>query len=131
MMCRNVSVLIIDDSPGFVKRMSGLLDEMNNIKNIHSAGNYDEALELLNQNKHDMVLLDINLPGKNGISLLEQMKETGHTSEVIMLSNHSASYYRQKCKMLGAAHFLDKTSEFDKVPFIINEILTRNQYSLS
>lgn len=130
-MRRNVSVLIIDDNPGFVKRMSGLLDEMNNIKSVHSAKNYDEALELLGQNKHDMILLDISLPGKNGISLLEQIKETGHTSEVIMLSNHSGSYYRKKCKKLGAAHFLDKTTEFDKVPSVINEVLTRNQYSLS
>lgn len=130
-MGRKVSVLIIDDNPGFVKRMSRLLDEFDNNLSIHSAGNYDEALELLDQNKHDMVLLDINLPGKNGISLLKQLKETGCTSEVIMLSNHSGSYYRKKCKKLGAAHFLDKTAEFDQVSSVINEVLIRNQYSLS
>lgn len=122
---------MIDDSPGFVQRMSVLLDEMNNIISIHSAGNYEEALKLFCQNKHDLVLLDINLPGKNGISLLKQLKETGCTSDVIVLSNHSGSYYRKKCKKLGAAHFLDKTSEFENVPTVINEILTRNQYSLS
>ena len=97
-MDRNVSVLIVDDNPGFVFRMCGLLGELDNKLSIHSAGTYDEALEKLDQTKHDMVLLDINLPGKNGISLLKQLKETGCTSEVIMLSNHSGSYYRKKCK---------------------------------
>jgi DNA-binding NarL/FixJ family response regulator len=128
---RNISILIVDDNPGFVQRMSGLLDEMNTITSIYSAGNFMEALMLLGQKKFDMILLDINLPGKNGISLLEQMKETGCTSQVIMLSNHSGSYYKKKCKKLGAAYFLDKTEDFEQVPATIIEVLARSEYSLS
>jgi DNA-binding NarL/FixJ family response regulator len=130
-MRRNVSVLIVDDNPGFVQRMSGLLGEIEAVNGIYSAGNYDDAIKLIDQQIHDMVLLDINLPGKNGISLLEQLKERGRASGVIMLSNHSGIYYRNKCKKLGARHFLDKTTEFEKVPCIINELLVDNKISLS
>jgi len=130
-MRRNVSVLIVDDNPGFVQRMSGLLGELEHVNGIFSAGNYDDAIRLIDQQSHDMVLLDINLPGKNGISILEQLSERGRTSGVIMLSNHSGLYYRNKCQKLGAAHFLDKTTEFEKVPFIINELLLAKNVSLS
>lgn len=116
---KNISVLIVDDDPGFVRRMSMLLDELDNVRIIHSAGSYDEAFKQLDRNKHDMVLLDINLPGKNGIYLLKKIKEMGCSCEVIMLSNCTGKYYKEQCKKLGALYFLDKTEEFDLVPSIV------------
>jgi DNA-binding NarL/FixJ family response regulator len=116
---KNISVLIVDDNPGFVKRMKVLLDELDHVENIYSAGDYDEAVRQLDRNKQDTVLLDINLPGKSGISLLKKIKEGGSACNVIMLSNHSEGYYKEECKKLGALHFLDKTTEFDLVPFFL------------
>ncbi len=128
---RNISVLIVDDNPGFVKRMTGLLDELDNVMSIHSAGNYDEAVRQLDYNKQNMVLLDINLPGKNGINLLKEIKEKGSSCVVIMLSNHSEDCYKEQCKQLGALHFLDKTAEFDLVPCILAGMVVKNLYALS
>jgi len=116
---RNISVLIVDDNPGFVRRMKVLLNELDNVGSIHSAGNYDEAIKQLDRNKQDTVLLDINLPGKNGISLLRKIKEGGAQCKVIMLSNHAEAYYKEQCKKLGAIHFLDKTTEFELLPSIL------------
>jgi len=119
---KNISVLIVDDNAGFVQRMKGLLIELDNIVSIHSAGDYDDAVKQLDRNKQDMVLLDINLPGKSGISLLKKIKERDWACKVIMLSNNSGKYYKEKCKRLGALHFLDKTAEFDLVPSILADI---------
>lgn len=117
-----VSVLIVDDHPYFVDRMRGLLGEVDNIDHIDSAHNFSDAMQLLEAAKHQVVLLDISMPGKNGIDLLEQirLKEMGCT--VIMISNLSATYYRQECKRLGAHYFLDKSSDFDLVPGIISNV---------
>ena len=127
---KNISVLIVDDNPGFVKRMKVLLDELDYVDSIHSAGDYDEAVRQLDRNKQDTVLLDINLPGKSGISLLKKIKEGGSACNVIMLSNHSEGYYKEQCKKLGRMHFLDKTTEFDLVPSILTNITINHTYVL-
>jgi two-component system chemotaxis response regulator CheY len=115
-------ILIVDDNLRFVERMIGLLDELDNIGHINVAADYDEARKFLEQEKPDLVLLDINLPGKSGIELLKRIKESGWSCEVIMITNHADDYYRQQCQDLGAKHFLDKSNDFGMVPEIIGRI---------
>jgi len=122
-MKRKLVVLIVDDNMNFVDRMIGLLDETDNIGYINVASNYDEASRLLATDSPDVVLLDINLPGKNGIELLKSIKQNNHSCEVIMITNHADEYYRQQCQELGARHFLDKSNDFGLVPGIIRQYL--------
>ena len=118
---KKISVLIVDDSERFAQRMTSMLIEMEAISMIQWAGNYNDAFNLLDNNKADVILLDISLPGKSGIDLLQKIKQLEWDCTVIMLSNFSATYYKQECMRLGALHFLDKTSEFDLVPALIND----------
>jgi DNA-binding NarL/FixJ family response regulator len=117
---RKVSILLVDDNKNFVNRMKNLLTEVDNISIIHTAFDFDEATLLLNQ-KPDLVVLDIQFPGGNGINLLKQIKNSTEESEVIMLSNHASEYYRRQCKALGALDFLDKTNEFELLPGMIKD----------
>jgi DNA-binding NarL/FixJ family response regulator len=114
-------ILIVDDNKKFVDRMIGLLNELDNIGYINVANDYDEACRVLNYEDPDVVLLDINLPGKNGLELLKLIKKNTPVCEVIMITNHDDEYYRQQCKELGADHFLDKTIDFALVPDIVNK----------
>lgn len=114
-----LSVLIVDDNEEFVHRMIDLLIDVDNISSIQTANDYNEAFRMLDSKVHDVVLLDISLPGKSGIHLLQKIQELGWNCNVIMITNSSASYYKQQCLKLGVTHFLDKTNEFDKVPMII------------
>jgi YesN/AraC family two-component response regulator len=114
-----LSVLIVDDNEEFVHRMIDLLIDVDNISSIQTAADYNEAFRMLDNKVHDVVLLDISLPGKSGIHLLQKIQELGWNCNVIMITNSSASYYKQQCQKLGVTHFLDKTNEFDKVPMII------------
>ena len=120
MNTRKVSVLIVDDSEYFVDRMVSLLGEVENISTIQTAGNYFDAFRMLDNKKADVILLDISLPGKSGLDLLQKIKQLEWQCAVIMISNLSAHYYEQECKKLGAWCLLDKTSEFDRVPELIN-----------
>ena len=112
-------ILIVDDNMCFVQRIICMLEELNNIGYINVAADYNQALKFLEEERPDVVLLDINLPGKSGIELLRRIKESGSKSEVIMVSNHADDYYRQQCRDLGAKYFLDKSNEFGMVPEII------------
>src|SRR5688500_16087264 len=114
-------LLIVDDNSNFVDRMISLLEESGFIRKISVAGNYEEARMVLLAENLEIILLDINLPGKNGIELLKLIRKTHKRCEVIMITNHADDYYRQQCEALGARHFLDKSSDFALVPAIIHQ----------
>lgn len=118
---KDLVILIVDDNMNFVDRMIRLLEESGTIRNISIASNYDEAHKFLSLENPDIVLLDINLPGKNGIELLKQIRLNHQQCEVIMITNHADEYYRQQCKELGAKHFLDKSNDFGLVPGLIRQ----------
>jgi DNA-binding NarL/FixJ family response regulator len=116
-------ILIVDDSPLITARLQTMLKAMENIGTVHQAGDYPSALQLIAGTNPDIVLLDINLPGRSGIELLQYIKVHYPQTMVIMLTNQSGEYYREKCKKLGADFFMDKSREFDRVPAIISPIL--------
>lgn len=121
-MKNNIQLLIVDDSLIIVARLFNLLTEQANISEMYYAKAYDEAESLLNKMVPDVVLLDINLDGKNGIDLLRYMKQHKYPTKVIVLTNESNSYYKELCTDLGADHFLDKSSEFEYIPGIISHL---------
>jgi DNA-binding NarL/FixJ family response regulator len=121
-MKKRKSILIVDDNVGFVKLVEDLLSESSRIDSIDTAYSSEEATDLLSKDP-DLVLLDISLPGANGLSLLKKIKTTKKNCEVIMVTNHSDAYYRQQCRELGASAFLDKTHEFERLPEIVEGYL--------
>jgi DNA-binding NarL/FixJ family response regulator len=119
---RKLVILIVDDNMRFVERMITLLDDITSIEYVNIANEYHEACQAIIREKPDLVLLDINLPGKNGIEVLKKVKENDENCKVIMLTNHADEYYKQLCNELGADHFLDKSHDFARVPGIIREM---------
>jgi DNA-binding NarL/FixJ family response regulator len=112
-------VLIVDDSPIIIERLKIMLQDLTNVRVVMHAGTYSAALSLLTGSSPDIAILDINLPDKSGIELLRYIKKNHREITVIMLSNQSGDYYRNLCKLNGADHFIDKSSEFERVPGII------------
>ena len=129
MLLSEISILIVDDNPHFIQRMANLFREFNDRVQVYTAANYDEALKQLDTRKHDTILLDINLPGKNGIALLKKILERNCQCKVIVISNNSSDYYRKQCEKLGAIHFLDKTTEFHLAPTIVTNAVTKSRKS--
>lgn len=114
-------ILIVDDNLNFVDRMISLLEEEAIISQTITATDFEEARVQLELEEPDVVLLDINLPGKNGIEILKFIRAKNYKCEVIMITNHFDEYYRQQCFDLGARHFIDKSNDFGKVPAIIRQ----------
>lgn len=121
-MKKDTVILIVDDNMNFVDRMISLLQETDSPRQIFSANNYDEARRMLVEVIPDIILLDINLPGKNGLEILKLIRSENSFSTVLMLTNHADAYYRQQCMELGADYFLDKSEDFGLVPGIVNQL---------
>lgn len=122
LMKKETVILIVDDNMNFVDRMISLLQETDSPRQIYSANNYDEARKLLTEVNPEIILLDINLPGKNGLEILKLIRSENKFSTVLMLTNHADAYYRQQCMELGADYFLDKSEDFGLVPGIVSQL---------
>jgi DNA-binding NarL/FixJ family response regulator len=112
-------LLIIDSSSFIIERLVAMLKEVKVIKKIFTATDYDTALDVLQKTKTDVILLDIQLPDKNGIHLLKHIVYHFPKIKVIVLSNLVSDYYQKLCKKEGACFFIDKSKDFDKIPEVI------------
>lgn len=116
------NLLIVDHSSLIIERLLNILKDVSSVKKIYTAANYTEALDSLKENLSDIVLLDIELPGKRGIELLKYITTDFPEVKVIIQTNLSSHYYQTLCKKLGVLAFIDKSKEFDLIPEIIAAI---------
>jgi DNA-binding NarL/FixJ family response regulator len=65
------------------------------------------------------------MPGGNGIEVLREVKKMSPAPSVIMFTNYAHAQYRKKCEEAGADFFLDKSTEFDKLPQTLEHLLQR------
>ncbi|HAO47152.1 MAG TPA: hypothetical protein DCQ97_09515 [Chitinophagaceae bacterium] len=116
------SLLIVDDSILIVQRLSHLLKEARIVKELYTAENYNEGVKIITEKKPGIVLLDIQLPGKNGIDLLKWIVAEHPAIKVVMISNQASEHYQRLCRQIGAIGFIDKSKDFDLVPQLIGEL---------
>jgi DNA-binding NarL/FixJ family response regulator len=95
-----------------------MFDE-NNIDIAGEAANISDGLDLIIKHKPGYVILDLQMPGGSGFSLLNYLKEQNVQTKVIILTNFSDGLYRSQAKTLGADYFFDKSTEFDRVLEVI------------
>lgn len=112
-------ILVVDDAALVVDRLFDILNEMEVVNELISAHSYQDAVEKIQQKNPHFVLLDIQLRGKNGIELLSFIKQQYPEIITIMHTNLVSDYYKDLCNEMGANYFIDKSTEFEKVPEII------------
>jgi DNA-binding NarL/FixJ family response regulator len=123
------TVLVVDDSVMFRQRVTCLLNHRN-LNPVLQACNYEEAADWLLKTKVHLALLDISMPGKNGIELLKMIRSRYPGTKVWMISNHADEHYKELCLSTGADYFLDKSLDFEeienKTSMLCNEIQNKN-----
>ncbi len=125
----NVRVVVMDDSPVVRALIVSILDDVPAIDEVLQAEDARSALNLVVAERPLIAILDIKVPGdgelRNGIDVLRAIKRDAPATEVIMLTNHAIPLYRAASLDAGAAYFLDKSSEFDQLPYAIEEIIAQ------
>jgi YesN/AraC family two-component response regulator len=118
-----VKVFIVEDNPAFLKVLSNYIDEVKLLKLVGTANNGEDALELIKEVKPDLVLMDISMPGMDGIKTTYRVKKTdGCTPKVIMISFYDTPYYRQIAKAVKAEEFIGKSDLIDKLVPLIKKL---------
>ena len=113
---RKIKVFIVDDSLIVREHLVTMFDELAGIEIVGQAENVAEAISGIRIIRPDVVILDIRMPGGNGIDVLQTIKQDEAAPMVIILTNYPYPGYRQKCLQAGADFFLDKSTEFDQIP---------------
>jgi pilus assembly protein CpaE len=107
-MAENIRVLIVDDLPETRENVRKLLQFESDIEVIGQAGNGEEAIEMARQFQPDIILMDINMPGVDGIGASQQISEIAPMVQIIIMSVQSDPNYLRRAMMAGARDFLTK-----------------------
>ncbi len=110
-----MKVVIADDSVEVRRHLVAMLSALERVQVIAEAGDVGSAVETVRSLRPEVVVLDIQMPGGNGIIALKQIKRECPDTQVIMLTNHANPFYRKACLSAGASYFFDKSIEFEKV----------------
>jgi len=115
------NILIVDDEAGIRESLGGALaDEGYSTLSVESG---EACLNLLGKNSFDVVLLDIWLPGIDGLETLEKIREFDNPPEVIMISGHGTIETAVRATKLGAFDFLEKPLGLDKTLILIKNAI--------
>jgi len=106
-----INVLVVDDEKDFVEMFSlRLKEEGENVRGVYSG---EECLEALSRTDFDVVILDIKMPGMDGIETLRAIKRRHPLTEVILLTGHGAVDTAVEGMKLGAFDYVNKPADFD------------------
>lgn len=115
------TIMIIDDEPNILKSLSGLLSDEG--FEVLTATNGYEGLKLIEEKSPDLVLLDIWMPGIDGIETLKEIKRQHPFLQVIIITGHGNIETAVKATKLGAFDLIEKPLSIDKVIVDINNAL--------
>ncbi|MFB3916725.1 MAG: sigma-54-dependent transcriptional regulator [Terriglobales bacterium] len=111
------NILIVDDESGIRQSLKGVLEDEGYTTAAAETG--EAGLELVRKKQFDVVLLDIWLPGMDGLEALEKIKETEDAPEVVMISGHGTIETAVRATKLGAYDFLEKPLSLEKMLIVV------------
>jgi two-component system, NarL family, response regulator DegU len=106
-----ITVLIADDHAMMRQGLKQILELENDITVVAQASNGSEAVKLAREKKPDIVLMDINMPGTNGLQAIKELKFEKNPSKIIVLTIHEDREYLFKTIQMGAEGYVLKDAE--------------------
>ena len=116
-MAEKIRVLIVDDLPDTREHVRTLLSFEPDIEVVGQAGTGTQAVEMARQHRPDLILMDINMPGGDGIAASQAISKSVPTAQIIIMSVQSEADYLRRAMLAGARDFLMK-------PFSGDELIT-------
>ncbi len=121
-------VLLVDDHPVFRRGMAALIEDQEDLTVCGEAESATTALDALRQLKPDVALMDINLPGTNGIELIKMALAEEPRLIILVLSMHSESLYALRALRAGAKGYVMKAEALKSVLSALRKVLSDGIY---
>jgi len=110
-----MKIVLVEDSVIVRARLTLQLARIQGVQVVGHAASEDEAVEVVNRKRPDLVLMDIGLESGNGIEALRRIRQSGNRTRIWILSNCSAPDYRELVRDHGVEHFFAKNSEIEQL----------------
>ncbi len=122
-----MNIFIVEDSP----IIQGILaDELSRIDGVVICGTAQEpadAVQSIQENKPDLVILDVILQNGNGFEVLKKIRNEGSDARVMILTNYAYQHYRTISREMGADLFFDKSIELEKAIQAVRDMACTNR----
>lgn len=118
-------ILVVDDEENVRRSIAGVLQDEGYQVDLAASG--EECLDRFDINAIDLVLLDIWLPGKDGIEVLKELKKIQPSMYVIMISGHGTIETAVQATKLGAFDFIEKPISLDKLVLVLQHALDQKR----
>lgn len=115
----NARVMLVDDEQDYLDALSARL-EMRGMK-VTAVSRGQEAVDIASDKKFDVILLDLAMPGMDGLETLKRIKENDPDAEIIILTGHGSVKAGVEAMKLGAEDFMEKPVRFEQLLTRIEE----------
>ncbi len=126
-----VRILLVEDHPIVRRGLMEILAEELVDAVFGEAGDSSTALEELHMHHWDAVLLDINIPGRDGLEVLDEIRKSADHPPVLIVSAYPEEEFAIRAFKLGAAGYLGKSQASDELVAAVNKILAGGKYVTS
>jgi DNA-binding NarL/FixJ family response regulator len=123
-----INVLIADDHPIVLEGLKQILSDCSDILVEDVATNGHEVIEKIANNNFQVVVLDISMPGRDGIDILKQLRKERPSLAVLILSTHPEDQYGIRVLKAGASGYLSKHSAPDKLIEAVRKVSKGGKY---
>lgn len=127
-MNKEIKIMIADDHAIIREGIKNLLEFDGKIKVVEQASNGEECLEILKEKDVDILLLDVNMPKKNGLEVLETLRNKGSNIKVIILTVHNEIEYLERAMDLGVNGYILKDSSSAELINAIEKVSDGEKY---
>src|SRR5918992_18504 len=122
-----IRIIIVDDIPETREHLTKLLGFESDIEVVGTAASGAEALDVAARLAPDVVLMDINMPGMDGIATTEQLSSRVPTAAIVMMSVQGEADYLRRSMLAGAREFLVKPFSSDELSASIRQVYQRER----
>jgi len=116
-------ILVVDDEPGMREFLEIMLSKEG--YDVSTASNGEQAINRMNESEYDLAVVDIQMPGKNGIEVLKSVKDKGSDTIVIMITAFASHETAIDAMKLGAYDYITKPFKIDEIKLVISKALER------
>ncbi len=117
-----MKIVIVDDSKMLRQRIIEMLSDIPEVEIAGEAENANEAIKIIELVKPDILILDIRMPGGSGLEVLKSIQQKKLSMINILFTNYPLDQYKKKCFELGVDYFFDKSTEFEAVKKVIEDL---------
>ena len=123
-----IRVLIADDHAVFRRGLKETLKDAFTKVTFGEAKTAEETLECVRRRDWEIVILDVSMPGKSGLDILDELKRLRPKLPILLLSMHPEEQFAKRALKAGAAGYLTKDSVPEEVRTAVQRVLTGGQY---